>query len=522
MHDRLRAADQSQLQETRPAGISAASQTSYPLQRKSASQQNATGIPDGLKATMEQTFGADLSAVQLKTNSSFPAKVGAVATARGNQIDIAPGHYNPASVSGRALIGHEAWHTVQQARGQVKPTMQMKSGHTINADAHLEAEADAMGARVARAQPAKPATAAHVQPQLGIGGATVQRKGHEVVQRTIKVGAKTYDKSNIEALTTEMLNDSFFHLHKPSFHAVMQRLYQLDIKVGDQAELDKMVHDRILERFAVVGIEPMDFVSSQRNPHKHRNHPEYERFMQIWRAWKLEEQLGDEIWDQVMLGMYTQAYPIDKLMRGRLGNVFYEAAAEKINALGLLNPGPKPALWSGGFEMSLYAQERGYTPLEMTAAGNIFNLIHFHERFSYIGKFWNMISTYFIRNIRGEVDVFMRMYDKSSVLFAVEIPELEKMGVRIRYHVVKGFGGLSDNILHAQHKLYEINSKGQPDVTGKGFGSLQEALAVLDVSQHKGFDAWDDMLKARDSVPSHQSRSAPVPRTEAEFQKKLD
>ena len=92
---------------------------------------NTTGIPDGLKTKMEGTFGTRLDHLQLKTNSSFPGKVGAIATAQGNRIDIAPGHYNPNTATGQKLIGHEAWHTVQQAQGRVKPTMQMKTGHAI-------------------------------------------------------------------------------------------------------------------------------------------------------------------------------------------------------------------------------------------------------------------------------------------------------------------------------------------------------------------------------------------------------
>lgn len=118
-----------------------------PVQRKA----NTTGLSDGLKTKMEGTFGTSLDHIQLKTNSSFPGKVGAIATAQGPRIDIAPGHYNPNTSTGQKLIGHEAWHTVQQAQGRVKPTVQMKTGHAVNDDKGLEAEADAMGEAVARA-----------------------------------------------------------------------------------------------------------------------------------------------------------------------------------------------------------------------------------------------------------------------------------------------------------------------------------------------------------------------------------
>ena len=99
---------------------------------------------------MENTFGHNLSNVRINTNSSLPAKVGAIATTQGNRIDFAPGHYNPHTSLGQKLIGHEAWHTVQQKQGRVKPTLQMKTGHLVNDDAGLEREADVMGERVAQ------------------------------------------------------------------------------------------------------------------------------------------------------------------------------------------------------------------------------------------------------------------------------------------------------------------------------------------------------------------------------------
>ncbi|HAP61480.1 MAG TPA: hypothetical protein DCR93_18940, partial [Cytophagales bacterium] len=77
--------------------------------------RNRTGLPDGLKARMEGAFGLNLDHLRVNKNSGFPAKVGAIATTRGNQIDVAPGHYNPTSSRGQQLLGHEAWHTVQQA-----------------------------------------------------------------------------------------------------------------------------------------------------------------------------------------------------------------------------------------------------------------------------------------------------------------------------------------------------------------------------------------------------------------------
>ena len=122
------------------------------IQAKSA---NRTGLPDGLKSKMENAFGTNLNHVRVKTNSSLPGKVGAIATTQGNRMDFAPGHFNPSSAQGQRLIGHETWHTVQQAQGRVKPTLQMKTGHLINDSASLEKEADRMGDKIARASASK-------------------------------------------------------------------------------------------------------------------------------------------------------------------------------------------------------------------------------------------------------------------------------------------------------------------------------------------------------------------------------
>lgn len=139
--------DQTPQPKSAGGGKSFAGVSQAPIQRAAA--PNQTGLPDGLKSKMEGTFGTNLDSIRVHKNSSFPAKVGAIATAQGNRIDIAPGHYNPNTSTGQKLIGHEAWHTVQQSQGRVKPTMQMKSGHAINDDRGLEAEADAMGERLA-------------------------------------------------------------------------------------------------------------------------------------------------------------------------------------------------------------------------------------------------------------------------------------------------------------------------------------------------------------------------------------
>jgi hypothetical protein len=125
-----------------------------PVQKK----PNATGLPDRLKAGVEQLSGLALDDVRVHTNSSKPAAVQAHAYAQGTDIHVAPGQ--------EKHLPHEAWHVVQQKQGRVKPTLQMKRV-AINDDAGLEREADTMGRQAldaASAENSKPARQFRLKP----------------------------------------------------------------------------------------------------------------------------------------------------------------------------------------------------------------------------------------------------------------------------------------------------------------------------------------------------------------------
>lgn len=100
---------------------------------------NRMGLPGGLKSGIESLSGLSMDHVKVHYNSSQPAQLNAHAYAQGSEIHLAPGQ--------ERHLPHEAWHVVQQARGQVRPTLQMKGGVSINDDRGLEHEADVMGAK---------------------------------------------------------------------------------------------------------------------------------------------------------------------------------------------------------------------------------------------------------------------------------------------------------------------------------------------------------------------------------------
>ncbi len=102
-------------------------------------EENHTGMPDNLKAGIENLSGIDMSDVRVHYNSDKPAEVGALAYTQGADIHVAPGQ--------ERHLPHEAWHVVQQAQGRVKPTLQLKDGIKVNDDLGLEYESDTMGYR---------------------------------------------------------------------------------------------------------------------------------------------------------------------------------------------------------------------------------------------------------------------------------------------------------------------------------------------------------------------------------------
>jgi hypothetical protein len=105
-----------------------------------ASKENKTGLPDNLKAGIENLSGMPMNNVKVHYNSSKPARLQALAYTQGTDIYVGPGQ--------ERHLAHEAWHVVQQKQGRVNSTLQAK-GVAINDDQRLEQEADVMGRKAA-------------------------------------------------------------------------------------------------------------------------------------------------------------------------------------------------------------------------------------------------------------------------------------------------------------------------------------------------------------------------------------
>lgn len=106
-------------------------------------------LPPALLAKMESALGADFSAVRVHVGPQA-ARIGAIAFTAGNDLYFAPGQFQPDSVQGQQLIGHELAHVVQQRQGRVRAP---GAGMAVVQDRALEAEADRLGMRAAAHRP---------------------------------------------------------------------------------------------------------------------------------------------------------------------------------------------------------------------------------------------------------------------------------------------------------------------------------------------------------------------------------
>lgn len=103
-------------------------------------------LPSEVRAKMEAAFGSDFSDVRVHVGHEA-SRIGAIAYTWGSNIHFAPGHYNPHTLQGQKILGHELWHVVQQKSGRVQNPF--GGGVAVVQDHALEAEADRMGEKAA-------------------------------------------------------------------------------------------------------------------------------------------------------------------------------------------------------------------------------------------------------------------------------------------------------------------------------------------------------------------------------------
>ncbi len=99
-------------------------------------------LPEAVRSKMETALRADFSAVRVHIGPQAQ-RIGAVAFTIGSDIYFAPGRFQPDTIHGQQLLGHELAHVVQQRQGRARNPA--GAGVVVVQDRLLEAEADRLG-----------------------------------------------------------------------------------------------------------------------------------------------------------------------------------------------------------------------------------------------------------------------------------------------------------------------------------------------------------------------------------------
>ena len=160
-------------------------------------------LPHPVRQKMESFFNTSFADVRIHVGHQAPL-IGALAFTHGSNLYFAPGQYNPSTVQGQQLLGHELTHVMQQRAGRVRNPF--GSGVAVVQDRSLELEADRMGSLAANSrlesnilQTKTPATPT-VKPRAAVR--IVQRFKDEKTRQQLDNEMDTLKRQVIEVLTS--------------------------------------------------------------------------------------------------------------------------------------------------------------------------------------------------------------------------------------------------------------------------------------------------------------------------------
>jgi len=211
-----------------------------PIQR----QENKTGLPDQLKSGMESVSGLSLSDVKVHRNSDKPAQLQAHAYAQGTDIHLGPGQ--------EKHLPHELGHVVQQKKGRVKPTMQLKGKVNINDDAGLEKEADVLGAKALQGKFVAPSILQKVEnnfssklPAQLIGGAAEEFDPLNVFDHEEDAQLIGEVEEDFNPLNLFVHGEDKFFGYMDNFNLFLEELIKLDLSKSNLAKENLQTLERL-------------------------------------------------------------------------------------------------------------------------------------------------------------------------------------------------------------------------------------------------------------------------------------
>lgn len=158
-----------------------------------------------------------------------------------------------------------------------------------------------------------------------------------------------------------------------------------------------------------------------------KNHPEWNKFKNSMMEHIKDEAKIEKLWKLTIFGIDKQL-TLNANNQKSAENIHFKELSESLAKEGLLGQieGQPLAFWCGGFDVSLYAQEKNFTTLEKTKAGRVFDNLLMYPDWKPLGPLWNNLSSSFASEAKDDIHVFFRIQDPFSVLERQEIPELQK------------------------------------------------------------------------------------------------
>lgn len=226
-------------------------------------------------------------------------------------------------------------------------------------------------------------------------------------------------------------------------------------------------------------------------------HPERAAFVSGLTEAGVSPARTEELWNLLIQGIHYQKGLNDR-GRKRDGNPYFAQLAQGLESLLAIQTGDVAALWSGGYDVSVFAQDKGYRTLEATTAGHLQDQMKMYKDFSTLGPLWNGNSTKFVSSFVGEVHVFLRKLSKRSVLFRQELPELiRRPGVTsVKWHVLSGT---------SLPEVVEVDASGRPS-PGYTFDGYRAAAAALDPRTGVSAPGGKDAIPGEPATPEEVHR----------------
>lgn len=143
--------------------------------RRATAPRGGRRLPPAFKRRMERAFRAPLNEIRVHEGPE-PARIGAIAFARGSDLHFSPGRFDLSTPQGLSIVAHELVHTRQQRMlKRPQPSLDLAMALIVD-DPALESVADASGARALRGEFVEPVVEGLASRSFAADGATaVQR-----------------------------------------------------------------------------------------------------------------------------------------------------------------------------------------------------------------------------------------------------------------------------------------------------------------------------------------------------------